>query len=158
MVMSDGVITGWFNYLGLVFVVLLLLPNLIYAIKNQDQPQPPNKIASIMEQIGRYGVMFTMVFNLPPTVFGFYLSTGPIIYVVLNTILIVAYWLVWLIFSKHQSLARTLLLSTIPSVLFLVAGILIASILLILCALVFAVFHVFISLQNYRQEQQHGLQ
>jgi len=39
---------NWFNYIGLIFVVLLLIPNIIFAIKNKtEQKQTSNFILKI---------------------------------------------------------------------------------------------------------------
>ncbi len=56
---------NWLNVFGLVIVVLLLIPNIIYAIKFKNQQNKcTNKAMNIIEQIGRYGCMFLMVFNI----------------------------------------------------------------------------------------------
>jgi len=54
----------WYNYIGLVFVVLLLIPNIIFVIKNKNEQKQPNKrFLGIFEQIGRYGSMLFMIFQ-----------------------------------------------------------------------------------------------
>lgn len=56
---------GWLNLLGLILVVLLLIPNIIYAVRVKDQHnQCTNKAMNMLEQIGRYGSMFFMVFHI----------------------------------------------------------------------------------------------
>ena len=63
---------NWLNISGLIFVVLLLIPNIIYAIKVKNQKNKcSNKFLNVMEQIGRYGCMFLMVFNIGIAEFGF---------------------------------------------------------------------------------------
>ena len=55
----------WFNYYGLVFVTVLLIPNTVYAIKNKDgfNGNYHNKTAEIFEQIGRYACFkFSYIF------------------------------------------------------------------------------------------------
>lgn len=62
----------WLNLFGLGFVVLLLIPNIVYAILHKNlQNKCENKVMNVMEQIGRYGCMFLMVFNVGITEFGF---------------------------------------------------------------------------------------
>ena len=49
----------WLNVFGLIFVALILLPNIIYAFKFRDkQNKCTNKVMNILEQAGRYGCMF----------------------------------------------------------------------------------------------------
>ena len=63
---------NWLNVFGLILVVLLLVPNIIYAIKVRNQQNKcTNKIMNVLEQVGRYGCMFLMVFNIGIAEFGF---------------------------------------------------------------------------------------
>lgn len=140
---------NWFNYLGLIFVALLLLPNIIYAIKskNEDSKQA-NKILQIFEQIGRYGAMIFMIFNIPYTFWGFYFAHAQIVYIATNSALLLGYYLSWMIFWKKDCLTKLLLLSVIPTIIFVFSGIMIASIPLMIFAGIFAVFHIWISVKN----------
>ena len=63
---------SWINIFGLIIVALLLIPNIIYAFKfrgveNQCRSSAMNKL----EQIGRYGCMFLMIFNIGILEFSF---------------------------------------------------------------------------------------
>ena len=56
---------NWLNTFGLVLVILLLIPNIIYAVRVKNQKNKcTNKFMNILEQIGRYGCMFLMIFNI----------------------------------------------------------------------------------------------
>lgn len=139
----------WYNYIGLVFVVLLLIPNIIFVIKNKNEQKQPNKrFLEIFEQIGRYGSMLFMIFNIPYTFWGFYFAYAQIVYIAINSALMLAYYIFWIILWKRDCLTNSLLLSIIPSILFLLSGILIASIPLILFAIIFAIFHIWISVKQ----------
>ena len=127
----------WFNYIGLVFVVLLLIPNIVFAIKNKK------------EQIGRYGSMLFMIFNIPYTFWGFYFAYAQIVYIAINSALMLAYYIFWIIFWKKDCLTKSLLLSIIPSILFTFSGIMVASVPLIIFAIIFAIFHIWISAKNF---------
>lgn len=147
----------WFNYIGLIFFVLLLIPNIIFAIKNRNkQIQLNNRTLEIYEQIGRYGSMIFMVFNIPYTTFGYYFTCGQNVYIAINAVLIFAYYLFWIIFWKKDCLAKSLLLSIIPSILFIFSGIIMANILLIAFAIVFAIFHIWISIKNVEINKQEN--
>ncbi|MBQ1695375.1 MAG: hypothetical protein II076_05490, partial [Bacteroidales bacterium] len=51
---------NWINIFGLITVILMLIPNIIYAIKFRGKETKCNCCRSmyILEQIGRYGSMF----------------------------------------------------------------------------------------------------
>lgn len=139
----------WFNYIGLIFVVLLLIPNIVFTIKNKnEQKQASKKILEIFEQIGRYGSMIFMVFNIPYATFGYYFDCGQIVYIAINSVLMIVYYLSWIIFWKKDCLTKALLLSIIPSILFIISGVLIASIPLMVFSIMFAIFHILISVKN----------
>ncbi len=139
----------YFNYLGLIFVVLLLIPNIIFAFKSKSkQNKQSNKVFEVFEQVGRYGSMFFMIFNLPYTVFGYYFACGQVLYILINSALILAYYISWIIFWEKDCLTKSLLLSIIPSILFIVSGIIIANVPLIVFAILFAIFHILISIKK----------
>lgn len=137
---------GWFNYLGLIFVALLLIPNVIFAITNRGlQREQEGRALEIFEQIGRYGSMIFMIFNIPYTTFGFYFANGQFVYIAVNSTLMFAYYLSWILFWRRDCLIKSLLLSIIPSCLFIVSGVFLANIPLIAFAILFAIFHILIS-------------
>ena len=140
----------WFNYYGLIFVTILLIPNIIYAIKNKDgfKGNYNNKTAEVFEQIGRYACFILMIFNIPYTWVGFWFSYGLTVYLVTNSVLVFAYCLIWMILWKNSSRVKALLLSIIPSLLFVFSGVMIASIPLVLFSTIFAVSHILISVKN----------
>lgn len=141
----------WFNYIGLIIVVLLLIPNIIFAIKNKNETKQSNKkILEVFEQIGRYGSMLFMIFNVPYITFGFYFTYGQIVYIAINSALMLAYYLFWVMFWKKDCLIKALLLSIIPSSIFIISGVLLLNIPLIVFAILFAIFHIYISVKNYR--------
>lgn len=141
---------NWFNYYGLIFVAVIMIPNIVYAIKNKDgvENNYKNKAAEILEQISRYACIALMIINVPYTWFGFYFDNAEIVYIVVNATLVVAYCLGWIIFWKKSGLAKALLLSVLPALVFVFSGVMIASIPLAAFAVVFAVTHILISVKN----------
>ncbi len=141
---------SWFNYYGLIFIVLIMLPNIVYAIKNKNSitNNYTNKIAEIFEQIGRYACMAFMIFNIPYTWFGFYFDYANIVYIVVNSALVTAYCIIWVILRNKDGILKSLLLSILPSLVFIFSGVIIASIPLIIFAIIFAVTHILISVKN----------
>lgn len=111
----------WFNYYGLIFVAVILIPNVIFAIKCKDgfENKWKNKAVETAEQIGRFGSFIFMIFNIPKTYFGFWFDGGFIAYIVVESLLAAAYCAIWAICFKKPSVFRALSLSIIPSVMFL---------------------------------------
>ena len=140
---------GWINVFGLIFVVILLIPNIIYAIKVKDQKNRcTNKIMNIVEQIGRYGSMFFMVFNIGLAEFGFASVFEFLVYLFGNTVLIISYWIIWILYFKKQTYAKQISLAVIPTCLFLLSGITLQHYLLILFAVIFGIAHVYVTNYN----------
>lgn len=141
---------GWFNYYGLAIVAIILVPNIIFAIKRRDSiaNNYQNKAAQVFEQIGRYGCIAMMVFNIPFTYFNFWFDNALIVYLSVNGGLCLAYLLFWVICWSSNGKLRALSLSVIPSTIFLFSGIVLANVLLTAFAAIFAVNHILISYQN----------
>ena len=46
---------GWINLIGAIIVTLILIPNIVYALRNNSSDdQPHNTVMILLEQIGRY--------------------------------------------------------------------------------------------------------
>ena len=137
----------WFNIYGLAAIVVILIPNIFYAAfgGTKYQNQFNNKIILIFEQVGRYGCMLFMVFNVPYTYFGFWFDNALFVYILIGAILLFLYCLGWVVFSKRNNLKRAIWLSVTPTVLFAFCGIAIASIPLILFSIIFGICHITIS-------------
>lgn len=144
---------GWLNYYGLIFIAIIMIPNIVFAIKNKDgfQNNRNNKSIEILEQIGRYGCFIFMIVNIPKTYFGWWFDGALAIYLVVNFTLITAYCAIWGVCFKKNNTFRALSLSIIPSFVFLFSGIMIRSILLIISAVLFAPSHILISYKNTRK-------
>lgn len=141
---------NWFNYYGLIFVAVILIPNVIFAIKCKDgfENKWKNKAVETAEQIGRFGSFIFMIFNIPKTYFGFWFDGGFIAYIVVESVLAAAYCAIWAICFKKPSVFRALSLSIIPSVMFLFGGIVTGSIILSVFAAIFAQCHILLSYKN----------
>lgn len=141
---------NWFNIYGLIFIVIIMIPNIVFALKCKEGfvNKYNNKFVELFEQIGRFGSFIFMIFNIPKTYLDFYFNNGLILYLIVDSILVTLYCLIWAICFKKTSVFRALLLSIIPSILFLYSGIMIRSILLIIFSLIFAPCHILISYKN----------
>ncbi len=145
---------GWINIFGLVIVILLLIPNIIYAIKHRGEKHPPvSKTALIFEQIGRYGCMLLMVFNIGLLKFGFGSIIGLLIYIFGNASLLLAYWICYIAYFKNPSEDIAILLSIIPAVIFLLSGLALRHWLLVVMAVIFAAAHIYITAQSSKNDK-----
>lgn len=140
----------WLNVFGLAFVVVLMIPNIVYAIKCKDgfENKWHNKVVEVLEQIGRFGCMGFMIINIPGTWFGWWSDEAFAVYFVGDILLLVLYCSIWMLGFWKNNMFRAIALSVLPSVLFLFSGIMSRSVLLVIAALVFAPSHIMISYRN----------
>jgi len=140
----------WFNVFGLIFIAIIMIPNIIYAIKCKDgfDNKWSNKTVELLEQIGRFGCFGFMIINIPGTCFGWWSDEAFAVYLVANTIMVLAYCIIWIICFKKNTVFRALALSVLPSLIFLFSGIMSRSVLLIIAAVIFAPCHILISYKN----------
>jgi len=140
---------GWFNYYGLIIMAIIMIPNIIYAVKHKDDESHfNNKAVIIAEQIGRYGCFVFMIFNVPYTYFNFWFDSALTVYLSVNGGLCLGYLIFWIVCRKQNGKLKALSLSIIPSCMFLFSGIVLANIPLIGFSILFAVNHILISYKN----------
>ena len=141
---------GWFNVFGLIFIVVIMIPNIVFAIKRKDgfDNKWDNKFVEFIEQAGRFGCFGFMIFNIPGTWFGWWSDEAFALYLIIDGILVMLYCAIWIICFKKNSVFRALALSVIPSVLFLFSGIISRSVLLTVASVLFAPSHIAISYRN----------
>ena len=140
----------WLNVFGLVMVAVIMIPNILFAMKCKDGfvNKWNNKSVETVEQIGRFGCFGFMIINIPGTWFGWWSDEAFAVYLVVDAVLVTLYCVIWAICFRKSSVFRALALSIIPSVLFLFSGIMSRSILLTIAALLFAPSHIMLSYQN----------
>lgn len=140
---------NWLNVFGLIFVVLLLIPNIIYAIKEKEQQNKcTNKFMNVMEQIGRYGCMFLMIFNIGIAEFGFGSASAFFAYLFGNTLLMILYWIIWMLYFNKHTYLKQILLAVIPTCLFLLSGITMRHYLLVIFGVIFGIGHLYVTNKN----------
>lgn len=140
----------WLDLYGLLFVVLLMIPNIVYAVKCPEGFSNiyHNQLVEALEQVGRFGCMAAMVFRVPGLCFGFWFVGAKAWYLILDGILMAAYWIGWIVLWKKDNLVRALALSILPSLLFLLSGILSGNVPLAVLACLFSYAHITISCRN----------
>ncbi len=140
---------NWINIFGLCTVVLMLLPNFIYAIKIKSfENKCKNKTMNILEQLGRYGSMFFMVFNIGLYEFGFRSNVAFVIWLFLTILLLILYWLFWFIFFKSPRTTLPIMLAILPSAIFIISGVILRHWLLIISGILFSIGHIYVTYQN----------
>lgn len=140
----------WLNVFGLVMVAVIMIPNILFAMKCKDGfvNKWNNKSVETVEQIGRFGCFGFMIIDIPGTWFGWWSDEAFAVYLVVDAVLVTLYCVIWAVWFRKSSVFRALALSIIPSVLFLFSGIMSRSILLTIAAVLFAPSHILISYQN----------
>lgn len=141
---------NWLNIFGLIMVAVIMIPNILFAMKCKDGfvNKWNNKSVETVEQIGRFGCFGFMIINIPGTWFGWWSDEAFAVYLVVDAVLVTLYCVIWAVCFRKSSVFRALALSIIPSVLFLFSGIMSRSILLTIAAVLFAPSHILISYQN----------
>ena len=141
---------GWFNYYGLIFIAIIIIPNIIFAICNKDGfvNKYKNKIVGVLEQTGRYACIALMVFNIPYTYFNFWFEYALAVYLTVNGVLCLLYLIFWVVFWDKNGKIKALSLSIIPSTVFIFSGIILLNVPLIAFAVLFAINHILLSYKN----------
>lgn len=146
---------SWFNYYGLFAVILMLCSNVVCAIFDRSAfaNSHKSKALNILEQVGRFGCIAFMIFNIPYTYFGFWFDKALIVYLSVGGALVLFYILGWLIFWKKKGFVKVLWLSITPTVLFVFCGIMLSSIPLLVFAVLFGVSHITASVINEKENK-----
>lgn len=138
---------GWINVIGIIIVAVMLIPNILYSVKNKkSQNRYKNKIVNILEQIGRYISMILIIF--PIGISGFSNVGCMLVYLIANGVLLLLYLIVWLFYFRRKSLHKVLLLSVIPTMIFLISGITLIHWGLIVSSVIFGISHIIITYKN----------
>ena len=140
----------WFNGYGLLFVAVIMIPNIVFAVKCKDgfQNKWDNRFVETVEQIGRFGCFLFMVINIPGTWFGWQSDEALAAYLIVDAVLTAAYCLIWIICFKKSSMFRALALAILPSLLFLFSAVTSRSVLLGIAAVLFTPSHILLSYKN----------
>ena len=140
---------GWINVFGAVIVVLMLIPNIVYAIKNKGEKNLcANRFMNVVEQIGRYACIVLMWLPLLVWKFGFASVLEMILYMSCNGLLLAAYWIAFAFYMKRRTVRLAIVLAVLPACIFLLSGILLQHWLLAGFAVVFAIGHIYVTYKN----------
>ena len=140
----------WINIFGLIFMAVIMIPNIIFAIKckNGFENKWSNKPVEMIEQIGRFGCFGFMIINVPGISFGWWSDGAFAFYLIIDSLLVALYCAIWIICWKKNTVFKALALSISPSILFLFSGVMSRSVLLIVASVLFAPSQILISYKN----------
>jgi len=149
--LGENIGLGWINIFGFVIVVLMILPNMLYALKFHGiDNKCKNKVMNILEQIGRYSSMFLIIFNIGFIKFGFTSVEAFVFYYIGNAILLIVYYIIWILYFQKITLWKSMILAIIPTAIFLISGITLRHYLLVISAIIFGVGHIYVTCQNVK--------
>lgn len=144
---------GWINLFGAGIVVLMMVPNIVYAIRNKDEKNLcTNRFMNALEQTGRYGCIVLMWLPLLVWKFVFTSEVAKHVYVLGNGAFLAAYIIVFAKHLKRKSPASSLTLAILPSCIFLMSGLLLRHWLLVGFAVLFAFGHIYVTWKNTELE------
>ena len=140
---------GWINVFGAIIVILMLIPNIVYTIKNKNEKNLcTDRFMNIIEQIGRYACIVFMWFPLIVWKFSFASVFEMILYIGCNGVFLAAYWISFAVYMKRKTVRLALVLAILPSCIFMLSGVLLRHWLLVGFAALFAIGHIFVSYKN----------
>lgn len=139
--------TGWFNPFGLFFILIMLLPNILYAVRfrGKESKKCENRIMVVLEQAGRYLSVFLMVFNVGVRENAFSNFDALTVYLIVNAALLTVYSIIWIAYFFRQGFYKSMLLAVIPVCMFLFSGIIMRYVPLIASAVVFGIGHIYVT-------------
>lgn len=140
---------GWINLFGAIIVAIILIPNIIYAIKNKDEKNVcTNKAMNIIEQTGRYACIILMWLPLFVRKFGFTSVFEMLLYFIGNGALLFVYLFVFALYFGKKTNGRAMILAVLPACIFLLSGLLLRHWLLAGFAILFAIGHIYVTKKN----------
>ena len=130
---------GIINLINAGIILIMMIPNLIYAGKGPVAAKPVR------------GKIAVMVFPLGVWKFGFSGKFVFIAYLFGNAVLLLAYLTIWLFFFRKETIGRAMALAILPVGIFVLTGVCLEHWLLVLAAVLFAVGHVDITFQSFKE-------
>lgn len=142
---------GILNLANLVIVVLILVPNVVYALRSPGgENKCTNTAMNVLEQIGRYASMALMVLPLGVWEFGFPSVADLLLWLLGSGVLLLAYWVFWWLYFRKATLRRALALALLPTGIFLLTGLTLGHWVLVCAAVIFGIGHCYVTWQNHK--------
>ncbi len=146
---------NWFNYVGLIIIIILLIPNIIALVKKPEWliRTYKNKKLELVEFVCRIGSIIFMIFNIPYLTLGLITDDFFVVYVFVNSLLAVLYVNFFIVCFKSHNKLRGYTLSIIPTLIFFLSGIFLLNFPLILFSIGFGISHIYLSIKNIQEEE-----
>lgn len=146
---------NWINLFGGIVVVIMLIPNVIYALKHKSAfSSDAPKALVVLEQISRYCCMTLMIIPLLVWKFGFSSVDFFIAYTAGNSLLLIIYISAWLFFFQKRTKVIAAFLCVTPLLIFILSGICLSHYLLVGFGILFGVCHMWISMKTFIPEEK----
>lgn len=135
-----------FNMFGLIIIVVMLTPNIFFYFMSKEEKQSnhASKALLIVEQIGRFGSMLTMVIVLSYKPVS---ENRKILMVLICAMLTVLYVWTWRAYFFKKSKTLKLTLAILPIIIFVTSAVMMYNIPLLIFSLLFGVTHIIITKQ-----------
>ena len=143
------------NLFNGIIVAVLLIPSVVMAFKfKKFRNRCTNTAMNVCQWLGRFGAILFMVVPFGVGEFGFSHINEFLIYLIANIILLVIYIFVWLSFMKKQTYIKAMIMAVVPAVIFLVCGVTLRHFILLFCAVMFFIGHIYVTTSNYRTDKK----
>lgn len=143
---------GWINAAGGLIVALMLVPNVVYALRCPGQENRcKNRIMNLLEQMGRYASMALMVLPVGVWEFGFPNVGAMLVYLIGNFVLLLGYWVSWGGYFRRPGRGLSRALVMLPTCIFILSGITLRHWLLAAAGAVFGIAHGYVTAANNRK-------
>lgn len=98
----------WLNVFGLVMAAVIMIPNILFAMKCKDGfvNKWNNKSVETVEQIGRFGCFGFMIINIPGTWFGWWSDEAFAVYLVVDAVLVTLYCVIWAVCFRKAAFSE----------------------------------------------------
>ena len=98
----------WLNVFGLMIMAVIMIPNIVFAIKCKDgfENKWKNRIVEAAEQIGRFGCFGFMIVHIPGTWFGWWADEAFALYLTVDIVLAAFYCLIWMVWFKKKAFSK----------------------------------------------------
>lgn len=141
----------YFNWYTIPVIAVILIVNLVFAkLDKEEKYENPtiNKGLLVFEQIGRFAVIFFMIFRFGIIGKGFLSDLMRDFWIVATAILLFIYIALFVVYFKKRHHAIAMSLAIVPSILFILTGLLIQNPALFMFSIVFAIGHIYVTSKN----------
>lgn len=116
------------NLYGLVFVLILLLPNVLFFIKylKNVNLSGKHKKLYITREVLKYICMALLIFNIPVVTLGYWFSFAPVLMIIISAITLIVYTCVY-VFCKKPIFEKDIILFLILNMMFFIYGFILLS-------------------------------